>query len=153
MNHSAWSDWSSQAIDDMNQKMQQCFAQFSIDNQPYTWDLEKGEIEFLQPDDPIVADLTVIGTGTNNMGQFTWSWANQDIPEQVKKDVQRIREFGQTQGFELLTSPSFNHLPIDPMELLTVSGYLLNAENVFIDEVDGQVIYFIMKNFRSKHAH
>ncbi len=143
-----WSKWSQHAVDSMNDKIKTCLEQFSLDSQPYSWDLDDALIVFHRSKDQVVADLTVIGTAENLKGQFTWAWANQELPESVTKDVGKLKEFGQTHGVDYLTSPSFSHLPVDAMELLSVSGYLLEAENIFADEIDGEIIYFSMKNFR-----
>lgn len=143
-----WTEWSQAVVEQMNEKTRACLQHYGLDSQPYYWDLEAGEIVFDRGKDNVVADVTVIGTASSTNKQFVWSWDNQDVPDKVKSDMGKIRDFGKKNDLEYLTAPRFDELPVDAMELLAVSGYILESEGYFVDEIDGEIIYFSLNNFR-----
>lgn len=143
-----WAQWSQSVVEQMNEKTRLCLQSYGLDSQPYYWDLEAGEIVFDRGTDNVVADVTVIGTASSSNKKFIWSWANQDVPDKVKSEMEKIRDFGQKNDLEYLIEPKFDELPIDAMELLAVSGYILQSDGYFVDEIDGEIIYFSLNNFR-----
>lgn len=73
------------------------------------WFLDEsaGELIFTFPDSVASAPAQVIGTFDSLSGVWTWAWADEALPAELKEDALRLREYGQQHGFQHLVVPSW----------------------------------------------
>jgi len=78
----------------------------------WEYDLGRGELLFSDRTAPkLLAKFQVAGTVSNVTNSWLWSWANRSIPRPVKRDILRVRRFGQKNQVPPLMA---DHWHIDP---------------------------------------
>ena len=69
----------------------------------YDWDDEAVTLTFSDPILPAVRiDVTVVGSTEGN--SWEWSWANSNYGDRSKLGIEKVRQFGEANGYENLTS-------------------------------------------------
>ncbi len=83
---------------DKNEKFRENYGQHAR----WDWDEERSTLTFSDPERPsLEIDVAIVGT-TEGMS-WEWSWANKNIPQSSKMDIEKVREFGESQGYHKLT--------------------------------------------------
>ena len=98
------------------------------------WDYsqETGEFIFSHDGVPkVVAAFQVVGSISSVSKTWLWSWANPSIVEQVKKDMEVVRQFGEEQGLKELTDAKWPAEEVDGWAMTNVSARLLNAKGAY----------------------
>jgi hypothetical protein len=75
------------------------------------WELDQDEgiLRFRFEDGVVVsASAQIIGTFDTTKRSWMWSWHNASILPSLQTDALRIRDFGESHGFDLLTKPSWS---------------------------------------------
>jgi len=74
------------------------------------WFLDEGsgEVVFTFPDSVVSAPAQVIGRFDSLSGSWTWAWADDSLPENLKDEAFRLREFGAENGFQHLILPRWS---------------------------------------------
>ena len=140
--HTDWAEWSQQAVALMEARNQAWRAKFAVGDVQYQWDLDRAEITF---GDQVVARICVVGTTSAEEGTFLWSWANDWIPAAAKRGIEKVRDFGESNGLPLLTEPSLRGARPEALEVAAISGRILDADGGFFDSS----IYFTLHELRS----
>ena len=85
-----------------------CEREFQISSWPrWDYDFERGTLKFSKDEIPrVVASIQVVGTTSETSGTWLWSWANNYLPGEVTKRMERVRAFGEKEGVAELTGPS-----------------------------------------------
>ncbi len=73
------------------------------------WFLDEGsaELVFTFPDAVVSAPAQVIGSFDSLTGLWTWAWADDSVPDALKEDSLRLKEYGIEHGFQHLIVPSW----------------------------------------------
>jgi hypothetical protein len=73
----------------------------------WDWDDVTATLTFSDPVNPTVRiDVTVVGSTEGD--SWEWSWANSNYEARSKIDMEKVREFGEANGYEKLTSAFLN---------------------------------------------
>jgi len=92
----------------------------------WDWDNSSSTITFSDPMLPTVrVHCSVLGTTEGN--SWEWSWANENIPLHEKNDMDRVREFGEANGYEKLTTPFLAADEYTGWEMTAVTEHVLDA--------------------------
>jgi len=59
--------------------------------------------------------------------RWQWSWANSNIPDDEKLDIEKVREFGETKGFEKLTAKFLDADEYTGWEMTAVTVHVLKS--------------------------
>ncbi len=109
------------------------------------WDLDlsTGVVTF---GDDIQLPIQLVGTESTGNASWMWAWANPDRERFADYVVasQRLCEFGQAHGIELLTAPRFGLGEVSPHALAMVAGGLLGGVPYYRGPYDGGAIYFLV---------
>ena len=143
-----WGEWSRAAVALMDQRNQEWIATFQLTGAPYHWHLDPPALEFKRPFDYVQADLCCIGSVSQQEDSFLWSWANDSIPPCAKVGIDRVRAFGQRHGLSLLATASWQGGRAEGLEMLALSGRILNADGVWIAPGDDVTMFFALSDFR-----
>ncbi|ARF76413.1 hypothetical protein B7C62_32120 [Kitasatospora albolonga] len=107
---------------------------WSIDDARITWSRE-GKV-FL------TGRLTVIGSVSVAQQTWLWSWANESLPQAALGDIERVRRFGEENGFPVLPWPGFtSHLEL-VAEARMVAASVLDAEGLWVEPTDDVQLHF-----------
>ncbi len=73
------------------------------------WFLDEGsgEVVFTFADSVASAPAQVIGTFDSLSGIWSWAWTDETLPDNMKEDALRLKEFGAEHGFQHLLVPTW----------------------------------------------
>lgn len=133
-----WNVWLRESAAMMTTRSRELMDRHGLKGAKYTWDLDSGT--FTSGGTKLA--LCVVGTVEN--GTFMWSWANGAIPPAAKQGIERVRDFGLIQDIPLLCEPAASGgLGVGKL-CLAVSGRILDAASVWMDEVEQGYILFVL---------
>jgi hypothetical protein len=97
------------------------------------WCLDQGsgEVVFTFPDCVISAPAQVIGTLDAEQGTWTWAWADPAVPDHLKSDSWRLREYGEEHGFQHLVTRTWAAEESHCWYMAALACSLCQAQGVF----------------------
>ena len=97
------------------------------------WNLDpgRGELAFSFPGRLIVAPAQVIGTLDLQAGQWTWSWADGSIPDNLSAHAAQLREFGEQNGIPRLTTPEWGAEETDCWYMAALACHLFGFNGAY----------------------
>jgi hypothetical protein len=96
----------------------------------WDWDHEAVTLTFSDPKLPTVRiDVSVVGTTEGSSWQ--WSWANRKIEAHERPDMEKVREYGEANGFEKLTSGFLDADEYTGWEMTAVAARVLDAPGAY----------------------
>ncbi len=111
------------------------------------WDWDDGAVT-LTFSDPALStvriDVTVAGSTQGDSWQ--WSWANPNYPAHSKQDMEKIREFGETNGYDKLTSAFLDADEFTGWEMTAVAAHLLGAPGAYRFPTELGYCYLVYRN-------
>ena len=120
----------------------------------WDWDQETGEFVFSEKGVPkLVADFQVVGSISTISNTWLWSWANPSILENVKKDIHKVREFGEQNGLVELIEEKWPADELDGWAMTNVTARLLKAKGAYRCPGDNGATFIIFTTVRKvRHA-
>jgi len=108
------------------------------------WDDSSSTLTFSDPTLPTVrVNCSVVGTTEGNSWQ--WSWANKNTPPHAKHDMDKVREFGEENGYDKLTTPFLEANDYTGWEMTAVAEHVLNALGAYRFPTDEGYCYLIYR--------
>jgi hypothetical protein len=110
----------------------------------WDWDEVAVTLTFTDPVSPTLQiDVTVVGSteGTS----WEWSWANPNIPAREKLDMERVREFGEANGYERLKSAFLDADDYAGWEMTAVAAHVLDALGAYRFPTDRGYCYLVYR--------
>jgi hypothetical protein len=96
------------------------------EHERWNWDADSATLTFSNAGRPrLRVHCSVVGTTQGNRWQ--WSWANSNIPDDEKLDIERVREFGEAKGFDKVTSGFLEADEYTGWEMTAVAVHVLNS--------------------------
>lgn len=141
-----WAEWSREAVSRMESRNQAWVARFGLQGAAYTWSLEPAELRFERPGGTVAADLCLIGTLSASEGTFRWAWANDAIPPAARRGLEAVPAFGERHDLPRLTTAEWPGTRADGLEMLAVSGRILDSEGGFVDQEGDLTLFFTLGN-------
>ena len=99
-------------------------------HQRWDWDDESVTLTFSDPELPSVR-IHVSIVGTTEGSSWQWSWANRNIPAHKKRDMEKVREFGEANGLEKLTSGFLDADEYTGWEMVAVAAHILDGPGAY----------------------
>ena len=92
----------------------------------WDWDDVSSTLTFSDPSMPTVrVHCSVVGTTQGD--SWEWSWANQNLPAHNKLDMDRVREFGDANRYDKLTTAFLAADEYTGWEMTAVTEHILGA--------------------------
>ena len=96
----------------------------------WDWDDETVTLTFTDPDLPTVRiDVSIVGTVEGDSWQ--WSWANGNLSDLQTRDLEKVRDYGEANGLEKLTSRFLDADEYTGWEMTAVAAHLLDAPGAY----------------------
>ena len=98
------------------------------------WDLlqDKGDLVFSLADGfKAVAPAQIIGTYNSKDGSWLWAWANPSINDSLKKDAQKVREYGEKHQIKPLTERKWIGSEEEAWAMAAVAVKLCGAQGAY----------------------
>ena len=92
----------------------------------------------------------MIGSVSEAEGTFLWAWANEAIPCQARRGLEKVRVFGESNGLELLTIPEWGGSRSEGLEMSAVTARLLDAAGVWVETSSDNTLFFALFRFRPR---
>lgn len=140
-----YSEFRHRAVHELMDLNERCKEEFRISTWPrWEYDLEQGTLTFSEEGiAKVVASIQVAGTTSRSAGTWMWGWANDSLPANATKDVERVRQFGRVENIDQLTK---SELPDDEYlgwEMTAVAAKLLEAKGAYRCPDDNGFLYLV----------
>src|SRR5262245_65860766 len=89
----------------MQERNDAWMREFALSGCQYEWNLDSAQILFRSDTVEVVADICVVGSVSEAQGTFLWAWANEEIPCQARRGLDKVRALGESNSLELLPIP------------------------------------------------
>ena len=110
----------------------------------WDWNHTSSTLTFSDPKLPtVVVHCSVVGTTEGDSWQ--WSWANDNSPPYSKLDMDKVREFGEANGYEKLTTPFLDADDFTGWEMTAVSEHVLDALGAYRFPTDKGFCYLVYR--------
>ncbi|MGW2351996.1 DUF6882 domain-containing protein [Actinacidiphila glaucinigra] len=111
----------------------------------YDWTLDDARIAWSRGGEVFLTGrITMIGSVSLTQGTWLWSWANDSLPQAAVGDMDRVRRFGEANGFPVLPCPGFDTHPGLVAEARLVAASVLDAEGLWADTVGDTQVHFLL---------
>jgi hypothetical protein len=97
------------------------------------WQLnqERGELVLTFPGRQIVAPAQIIGAYDTQNAAWQWAWAKQSLPHHLIAHSLLVRDYGEQQGVERLTSPEWQGEETDCWYMAALACRLCNSQGAY----------------------
>ena len=114
----------------------------------WDWDDERSTLTFSDPERPsLEIDVSIVGTTQGE--QWEWSWANKNIPQANKVDIEKVREFGESNGFDKLTKDFLDADEYTGWEMTSIAVHVLGAKGSYRFPTDQGFCYLVYRNIKT----
>ncbi|MGB6720667.1 MAG: DUF6882 domain-containing protein [Terracidiphilus sp.] len=110
----------------------------------WDWDAEESVLTFSNAGDPKLR-IHVSVVGTVEGGSWEWSWGNPNFGPNSKLDIEKVREFGEENGYEMLTSKFLTSDEYTGWEMTAVAAHVLGALGSYRFPTDDGFCYLIYR--------
>ena len=98
-----------------------------------SWSLDMSQGDLIFTFDKVVAKCPaqIVGSLDTTDGSWLWGWANPSIPDALKRDALRVREYGQQQEVARLTLEEWLGTEADAGSMAALACNLCGAQGVY----------------------
>jgi len=96
----------------------------------WDWDPDTSTLTFTDPKKPTIRiDVSVVGTTEGD--SWEWTWANRNFEPHTKLDMDKVREFGEANGFDKLTTAFLESDDYTGWAMTSVAAHILDAPGAY----------------------
>jgi hypothetical protein len=115
---------------------------WQIGEADWSVDQDEGAIVFDSPKGiQAVAPVQIIGSYDSRQGTWLWAWDNPSIVESLTEDARRVRDFGQQNGFDILTTRKLTCPEEQCWELAALACLLCDQQGAYRGPADTTYIF------------
>ena len=112
----------------------------------WDWDPESATLTFTDPEKPTLR-IAVSVVGTTEGDSWEWTWANRNFEPHTKVDIDKVREFGEANGFDKLTTAFLAADEYTGWEMTSVAAHILQAPGAYrFPRDEGGYCYLIYRS-------
>jgi len=97
---------------------------------------DSGDLVFTFPDGVASGPGQVIGTFDPQAGTWTWAWADRLLPDHLKRDAFRVRDFGVEHNLQHLLAPTWPAQESHAWYMTAFACWLCHAQGAFRGEAE-----------------
>ncbi len=115
------------------------------------WDANQdtGKLVFSNKGKPIViASFQIAGSYSTYSNTWRWSWANDSVDVAMKRDMNKIKEFGEKNQFRELTTPQWKVEAHYAWTMTAVAGHLLKAKGAYRGQNPDGFVYLLITDIK-----
>jgi hypothetical protein len=122
-----------------NRRFREKYGQYAR----WDWDDERSTLTFSDPDKTsLEIDVSIVGTTQGN--SWEWSWANSNISPKCKVGIEEVRKFGESEGYDKLTSKFLEADEYTGWKMTAVAAHLLNALGTYRFPTDDSCYCYLL---------
>jgi len=96
----------------------------------WDWDPESATLTFIDPKKTTLR-IAVSVVGTTEGNSWEWTWANRNFEPHTKIDIDKVRVFGEVNGFEKLTTAFLEAAKYTGWEMTSIAAHILDARGAY----------------------
>lgn len=108
------------------------------------WDDVTSTLTFTDPEKPVIR-ISVSVVGTTQGDSWEWARANRNVQLHTKEDIDKVREFGEANGFEKLTSAFLTADEYTGWEMTAVAAHVLEAPGAYSSPTEHGCCFLIYR--------
>jgi len=145
-----WNEFLHDAYLRLSHKQESLMQEYNLgDHKRFNWDQESGSLIFSSDGAPaVIAQVQFVGSVSTQSDTWLWSWANTTVLDNVKNQMHRVREYGDTHGFSALTVEQWSADEIDGWEMTSVTARILKAKGAYRTTSDNGFTYMVITEIR-----
>ena len=110
----------------------------------WDWDDVAVTLTFSDPSlATIRINVTVVGSTQGN--SWEWSWANPNYEDRSRLDMEKVREYGETNRYDKLTSAFLDADEFTGWEMTAIAAHILNAPGAYRFPTDNGYCYLVYR--------
>ena len=107
-------------------------------------DYDSGELVLKFPGRQVIAAAQIIGTYDSETGRWQWAWGNPSLPQNIITHALRVKEYGEQQGIERLTSPEWPGAETDCWYMAALAFRLCGSQGAYRGPAGGAYTFFTL---------
>lgn len=97
----------------------------------------------------VVADFQIVGSLSGRSSTWLWSWDNPYLLENTIQDIWKVKEFGDKNDIEKLTSPKWKATEQDAWDMTAIAANLLKAKGAYSFLSDDVRVFVIIMRIKT----
>jgi len=117
----------------------------------YSWYLDQGTRKLTFSKDgvtKVIADAQIVGSYSTYSHTWMWSWANTSIDEGMKKDMGKVKEYGERRGYKELITAKWECDEDYASTMTAAAGYLLKSKGAYRGPIEDGYVYILITDIR-----
>ena len=112
-------------------------------------DQETGKLVFSNKGKPkVIATFQIAGSYSTYSNTWKWSWANETVDAANKRDMNKIKEFGEKNNYEELTTPQWKCEEDYAWTMTAVAGQLIKAKGAYRGKIPDGFVYLLITDIK-----
>lgn len=143
-----YSEFAQNAVENLKEVQDSFKAEYDIDGYASWFYTQSTELLRLYNDetDEVYLKYVPVGTYSTKNKTWMWCWANKHSIEPHKNDVLTVKEFGEREGFDMLSDGYFSADEYSGWEFTAISLHFLGGIGGYRTLSDGIETYFLIKS-------
>ena len=117
----------------------------------YSWHLDQGTGKLTFSKDgvtKVIADAQIVGSYSTYSHTWMWSWANTSIIEEMKKDVGKVKEYGESHRYKDLSTAKWECDEDYAATMTAAAGYLLKSKGAYRGPIEDGYVYILITDIK-----
>jgi hypothetical protein len=117
----------------------------------YRWDLDQtsGKLIFSENGTPkVIANVQIVGSYSTSSHTWKWSWANETVLKEMKKEIEKVKRYGEQRGFKELTTSQFECDEDYGWTLTAAAAYVLKYKGSYRGPIDNGYVFMLMSDIK-----
>ena len=146
---------------DYNKLLGECIEEITLKNKKLQeefgfgthsrWDIDQqiGDLVFSDNGEvKLIAEVIFLGTYSLVSNTWLWSWANETIFDNLKKEMEIVKQYGHDNGYSDLTTPQLEATEADSWGLAAFATRILNGMGIFRPKSEGGYTFMMIKEIK-----
>ena len=112
----------------------------------WDWDSGASTLTFTDPSKPALRILVTV-VGTTEGDSWEWTWANKNFEPFTKRDMEKVRTFGEENGYHQLTTAFLDADEYTGWEMTAVAAHVLGAPGGYRFPTARGFVYVVYRSF------
>jgi len=150
MDTQEFSDFKHKAVHELMALNEKSGDLYQISKWPkWNYDLDEATLTFSREGIPqVIASVQVVGTTSKRGKTWLWGWANSHLPAAAVKQIQKVGEFGETEGIADLTDPSAEDSEYLGWEMTAVAAKVLGSIGAYRCPGNDGFVYLVYSDIQ-----
>jgi len=115
------------------------------------WDADQdtGKLVFSHEGKPkVIASFQIAGSYSNTSKTWKWSWSNDTVDLSMKRDMNKVKEFGEKIQSLQLTTAQFDCDEDYAWKLVSMAGQIIKAKGAYRGKIPNGFVYLLITEIK-----